>query len=186
MPMPGNVSQGPTLRRISRQSTDQTKVEYALSELKTGKKPLIEIAKLFDVVTTDGERDHLLDHWFGRKPWWPHLKKIEAVLRQAFIEALTLAQESKIPIEVYWICAGPGAHFEVSCACSPRQVTMMILTPSVPKAAHDLWRGMALDADDPIVFIRQGPLGDDAYGQEVLRDEDGVLTLKMKTRVAND
>ena len=111
---------------------------------------------------------------------------MEAVLRQGFIEALTLAKKKNLPIEAYWICAGEDSVFEISCAWSHLQVTMNIVTPTVPDAAHDIWRTLDLNDDDPILIIRRGPLDTDAYGQETMRKTDDILTLKMKTRVAAD
>ena len=52
MPMPGNVAQGPTLRRISEVTRDPATVNEALALLKSDK-PLVEVAKKMFVVRTD-------------------------------------------------------------------------------------------------------------------------------------
>ena len=185
MPMPGNVSQGPTLRRISEGSRDSNKIERALADLQQGTKSLIQIAEEFSFVRTDGERDHLANHWLGDIPWFPNEPYVESILRQGFIEACEMALKRRVPIEAYWTCAGPEAKFEVSACGSLNQVTLIIATPSVPEAAHDIWRGLPLTDNDPIVTVRRGPLETDAYGVDVKRTAGQIIVLRMKTRVAD-
>ena len=95
-------------------------------------------------------------------------------MRKGLIKAVELVVEHNVPLEVYWICAGPEGHFEVANCVSPKQVTMLILTPSIPEEAHELSRRLNLSDEEPIIMIQHGPLPEDAYGVEVL-EEDGDL-----------
>ena len=186
MPSSANVAQGPTLRRISEASRDPATVKTALDLLRDDQTSLTEIAESLFVVRTDDESAHLEEHWFGAASWWESEPDVEEILRKGLLEALTLAADNNKPIEAYWICAGADSRFEVASCLNPFQVTMLILTPRVPERAHELWRTLSLTQDEPILIVRRGPLEQDAYGQEVVRQDGDVLTLRVMTRQSGE
>jgi hypothetical protein len=87
------------------------------------------------------ERTHLEEHWFSQvvgRGWWHDNPNhpVEEVLREALIQALEVANARNLSIDTYWVCAGENHPFEAFVCWNPRQVTLIILTPSVPRL-HD-------------------------------------------------
>jgi hypothetical protein len=103
---------------------------------------------------TDTDVQHFRDHWLGT--WWPRLR-IEAVLRAGFREAITLAEQERLPIETLWVCADEKT-FQVYICQGPRQVTVIVFTPR-PKehVGHE-----TLTEPEPIWVVKEKD--DDDWG----------------------
>lgn len=103
------------------------------------------------------EQKHVKHHWFSDKEgdgWWPNNPShpVEAILREALIQALEVATKKGtvdpdtkeprgIPIDTYWVCAGENHPFEAFVCWNTRQVTLIILTPTIPRLHDETFEG---------------------------------------------
>ena len=123
------------LAKLRDTSRSFTNALFDIGILKKGYKPHIEM------------KAHLDTHWFNDGPdaYWPHRPAKEEVIRHGHIKAVELAQTTKLPVCILWICA--GHHFQCAVTKSDAQITLLILTPHVPNAVpqvastepEDIW-----------------------------------------------
>lgn len=80
--------------------------------------------------------EHLDQHWLGddRRGWWPHIPNKGEILRQALIRLIESARDRRLPVAIYWICA--GHQFQCVFAESEKQATLFVLTPPIPNATY--------------------------------------------------
>lgn len=79
------------------------------------------------------EADHLMKHWFGRggTDWWPDTDNVAEVLLHGLKNALDVAIDKNLPIEILWVCESHDKTFHVFTFHSKAQVTMIIVTPEI-------------------------------------------------------
>lgn len=77
---------------------------------------------------------HLDRHWLGsdKYAWWPHHPNKGEILRQGLLRLIDAAADRRLPVGIYWLCAGP--QFQCALADSEHQATLFVLTPPIPNA----------------------------------------------------
>lgn len=76
---------------------------------------------------------HLRDHLFPDEPpgYFPGHPQKNGICREGLLKAIELAAgEPPLPIECYWVCT--GGYFQLIVLPTPRQVTVLFLTPPPP------------------------------------------------------
>lgn len=127
-----------------------TRADRGLEKPDMGARDLIrtmtDFAQLGDdhgILDTANEKTHVKDHWFGSQ-WWPNIdpKHREKVCQTAYVKAIDAAFEvvqgddSNVypkPIVTYWVAGGD--HFEATIGWSKWQVTLILLTPTIPESS---------------------------------------------------
>jgi hypothetical protein len=100
-----------------------------------------------DAILTE---QHMRNDWYtdksleqnpqtGQRGWWSHNVRVSDLLRQAVIQAGTLAKAKQLPVDTYWVSAGldtgdgyTTTPFQCFVIWNPRQIMLFILTPGVP------------------------------------------------------
>lgn len=178
---PCTIAKVPILRRLDLLSQDQAQCQSFLTDLKSdaGKRSSpaeaaqlqVDILSKYNILRTDVERQHMLDHWFGG--WWPNQQPIVYILRDGLILAFQEAVDNQLPVDSYWIMCD-DACFETVVCVSGAQVTRLIITPTVPEQLAYRF----LTQDQPIKVVRRGKMTE----QEIDRKADtGVVTVQLKT-----
>jgi hypothetical protein len=81
---------------------------------------------------------HLRSHWFDETTgWWPPFQPVAPIYALGLLRTLNASLASRgpgpLPIDSYWII-GHG-HVEMVNLVSPRQVTLLVMTPPPPEPA---------------------------------------------------
>jgi hypothetical protein len=109
-------------------TSDPKKREALLAALKDSSRDYVQILVELAGVT-EAEAAFLRRTWYNPNGWWPDHQPIEPIVRQGLIKSIELAMERHLPIDSYWVSG--SEQFQVIVACSPHQVTRLILTPGV-------------------------------------------------------
>jgi hypothetical protein len=160
--MPGNVAR-PEFAIKNDEMMNKTNAGRRALALSLLNEP--SLVKVYEGTGTQGERDHMVRHFFGGQrryedgkmgAYWPddrwgYLGNKVEIMRHGLLEAIRVAQgldrgqmtpegvgsyianDAEVPlkpVETLWICA--GSHFEVVIHEGDYQVTMLLLTPSMP------------------------------------------------------
>ena len=81
--------------------------------------------------------NYLRQYWFDEATgWWPAFQPIAPIYARGLLQTLNIVlgpKDAPLPIDAYWIVG--HAHVELMTLASPRQVTLLIATPTPPEAA---------------------------------------------------
>lgn len=155
--MCSNVAKGWLAYEMENNLNNTPDYDDILLKLRNKNRTITEV--LYDIgVLTAGQnghdemKSHLDKHWFSDGPdsYWPHNPAKAETMRQGYIKAVETAQQSALPVEILWVCA--GHHFQSVVNKSDFQVTWLLLTPSFPNA---VFQTPATDPDNMwVVGIR--------------------------------
>jgi hypothetical protein len=168
------IRKGKILRKLDQLSTSSEAGEAFLKALKDkeGKtyRDYTEVLLQHGLVNA-AEAAHLRRHWFpdtatlaqkdallakeGKVPWWwDAYQPIEPLLRQGMIEAFEKAKTSRwlVPVDAYWMAVGDRVL--VSVSWNERQITMVRVTPPVPKDDAVPADAPGYTKEEPILVIR--------------------------------
>src|SRR5438093_1846373 len=162
--MPEVVAQPLMLERLDEVLNDAGRRARFANDLRSGRR-LIDIAVDHRIATTDLEKRHLREHWFGS--WWPmaqaHPGGVEQVMRAGLIAAAEEAEQRRLLVDSYWCCDpghehhANGAHepedgeVEMTVSWSKSQITLILQTPHPPVES------LAGPVLEPIWVIRRMP-----------------------------
>ncbi len=146
--MPGNIEKGFILRRLgevmsipgNKQALDDAKRDLLATQPAPNQQqyenPLSELGQTYlgSSHVRDIDKVHLERHWFNPRSgacWWIDQQPIDPIVRNGIVQAIDLRLANMdLPVDCYWICAGES--MEVISCVSGNQITLLILTPSVP------------------------------------------------------
>jgi hypothetical protein len=83
---------------------------------------------LFEV--SDYELEHFRDDWLGGR-YFPGLERedVARIICEGLAEALLVARDASLPVEVVWVAVAPEGTFRVEHVASDRAVTIVFVTP---------------------------------------------------------
>ena len=174
--MPGNIARPKFMRAVDAHLNDSVKARHDFAhDLLSG----ASLRQACENAAIGEQQDwqHLeLEYYAEESPlayWptsqWPDIGNKQEVIRQGLLEAIRVAEglepdevtpgqfddqqgagkPVKRNIEMWWCCA--GHHFEVNVLDGANQVTMVILTPSMPTLPDD--RKVKLEKDGFIWIV---------------------------------
>ena len=149
-----HIAKGPVCAFLDKLSTGEdaaARLEALakdLGQLKAGYAGLVGVLDkhLFKTVEKGRRKainEYLRKHWFdARKGWWGHLQPIAPVYAEGIKKAIEASlgkgagkkksakSSAPLPIDSYWIAVDD--RLELTVMQSPRQVTLLIMTPRPP------------------------------------------------------
>ncbi len=146
------IGKGAQFELIDRQfggDGEQRQQEYDTVLERLDAETIVELARRHTTPNgprlTRGDIEHFEEDWIGYWKDYP----VEAVMREGYRKAITLARDAGKPIESLWVCADEHA-FQVYVCEGPRQVTVLVFTP--PPIEHVSEE--TLTEDEPIWVVK--------------------------------